>query len=142
MSTVSQQNEDLPDPHSLCSQTPVPRASFHEHCNKTLHEALGSKCAVGSLVSIATMHEAMRLPEFAIDLMSTSFPRAYQDRPQALLSVVPISAIFDEGIFLNIAMALEKSHDLDMHDGMRGRSKKQGYDRDLLCMLFPAWCDL
>lgn len=37
---------------------------------------------------------------------------------------------------MNIAMALERSDDLNVHDSMQGRSKKQGYERDLLCMLF------
>ena len=43
---------------------------------------------------------------------------------------------------MNMAMALERWNDLDMHEGMRGRSKKQGFARDLLCMLLSALCDL
>lgn len=43
-----------------------------------------------------------------------------------------------KGTFLNVAMALERSDDLNMHGGMQVRSKKQGYERDLLRMHFSA----
>ena len=49
MPALPEQNEDLPDPYPLRSQTALPRAGFHEHCNKALHEALGDKCAVENL---------------------------------------------------------------------------------------------
>ena len=66
-------------------------------------------------------------------LMSTSLRGTNQGPAPALalLSFDPISAILMKGIFLNIAMAWERSDDLVMHDPMQGRSQQQGEEGDL-----------
>ena len=75
MPALSQQDQDLSNTHSLRCETFIPRASFHEHCNKALHEALGHKCPVSRLVLYHKgpgRRKATRLQEF--DITSSIYP--------------------------------------------------------------------
>ena len=72
-------------------------------------------------------------------LIITSLREAYQDPGKALLSPNPVSAIFEEKDTSEHGDGGRRSDDLNLHDRMQGRSKKQGMRGDLQAF-FPLPC--
>ena len=150
MPTLSQQNEDLSDPHPIRSQTSLPRAGFDEHCNKALHEALGDQCPVGSLLSIATsQRQGYGATRNCLSVLDTHLASRRPIRTRARhMSFEPFGATLMQMNFRNMAMALARWDDLNMHDCLARTElksrviEKHAQGSPLRAFLYSALCDL